>query len=1032
MEKESITELPKTYNPHAVEKRLYDWWEKQGYFAPETQFDRGWASREQRPFVISMPPSNITGELHIGHALVMAIEDMMIRWHRMRGEPTLWLPGNDHASIGTHNVIEQALDRRTADDLLREIGYPLPDDDRPLTRYDLGREWFVRLGWAWKERYGGAINHQLRRLGASCDWTRERFTMDEGLSHAVRTAFVQLYHKGLIYRGYYMVNWCPRCLTAVSDLEVIHQEEATHLWHVRYPLLPPPQSWGGPRGGNEWPGAPPFIPPSFGGERGGAEWGSGHWAEGATEWIEVATTRPETILGDTAVAVNPDDERYAKMVGRTAVLPAIGRHIPIIADQTVDPDFGTGAVKVTPAHDPTDYEIGKRHGLEMPDVLNDDATMSELAGPYAGQDRYQCRRSMVADLEKEGLLVRIEPHQHALGHCQRCDRVIEPRLSTQWFVKIKPLAEAAIDAVRDGRITIIPERFDKVYFHWMENIRDWCISRQLYWGHRIPVWYCDDCDQLTVTPVLSVSEGMEDPTECQACGSPNIRQDPDILDTWFSSALWPFSTLGWPDDTEDLRYFYPTTILETGYDILFFWVARMIMMGLECAGDIPFRYVYLHGMVRDERGQKMSRSKHNVIDPLEVIDEYGTDALRFTLLTGSTPGNDVNLSLTRVEANRNFANKMWNAARFVLSQMTNDLGEQGSGIRDQGPGTRDQGPGSPCSLSLVPNPSNTYCSLPDRWILSRHNRLIHNVTRLMEDWQFGEAGRQIYDFLWGEYCDWFIEMCKIRLYGENEEARQAAQQVLVHVLDRTLRLLHPFMPFVTEEIWQYLKGSGIRDKGQGETSPPFMSRGAEEQRSKGELTPAPQHPITSAQKGGTEGEQWPEALIVAPWPEAGPTDEAAEAVMALIMEMVRAIRNARAEYQVEPGRRIEAIIAAGEEYELLTDQRDILVSLARLDADKLHIARTLEAKPTQALALVVGGVEIYLPLAGMVDLARERQRLTAEVEEVAQAIARSEQLLANEDFLNKAPAQVVEREREKLADYRQRQAKLREQLRSLT
>jgi len=934
VEKGSITGLPKTYNPHAVEKRLYDWWEKQGHFAPETQFEKGLASREQKPFVISMPPSNITGELHIGHALVMAIEDLMIRWHRMRGEPTLWLPGNDHASIGTHNVIEQALDNRTADDLLREIGYLLPDDDRPLTRYDLGREWFVRLGWAWKERYGGVINRQLRRLGASCDWKRERFTMDEGLSRAVRTSFVQLYHKGLIYRGYYMVNWCSRCGTAVSDLEVIHQEETTHLWYVRYPLI-----------GNGWEGPQ-------------AEWGSGRWAKGATEWIEVATTRPETILGDTAVAVNPSDERYTEVVGHTAVLPAIGRRIPIIADSVVDPDFGTGAVKVTPAHDPTDYEMGTRHGLEMPDVMNDDATMSELAGLYAGQGTYECRRNIVADLEKEGLLVRIEDHQHALGHCQRCDQVIEPRLSTQWFVRIKPLAEAALAAVRDGRIKIIPERFTKVYYNWLENIHDWCISRQLYWGHRIPVWYCDDCDELTVT--------MEDPTSCQACGSTNIRQDPDILDTWFSSALWPFSTLGWPDDTEDLRYFYPTTILETGYDILFFWVARMIMMGLECAGDIPFHYVYLHGMVRDEHGQKMSRSKGNVVDPLEVMDEYGTDALRFTLLTGSTPGNDVNLSLTRMEANRNFANKIWNAARFVISVLA------------------AKRPGDQAFQPLDAETRRRYdaLTLPDRWILSRHNRLIADVTRLFEDYNFGEAGRQIYDFLWGEYCDWFIEMSKIRLYGEDDEAKDVAQQVLVYVLDRTVRLLHPFMPFVTEEIWQHLPHGG-------------------------------------------------EALIVAPWPEAGPMDEAAEAQMALIMEIVRAIRNARAKYKVEPGRRIEAIIAAGDEYELLSGQSDVLITAARLDADKLHIARTLEEKPTQALGLVVGGVEIYLPLAGMVDLAKERQRLAEEIEEVTKGIARSEKLLANEDFLAKAPAQVVERERDKLAGYRQRQAKLQERLQSL-
>jgi len=688
----------------------------------------------------------------------------------------------------------------------------------------------------------------------------------------------------------------------------------------------------------------------------GAEWGSGRWAEGATDWIEVATTRPETILGDTAVAVNPDDERYAGMVGRIAVLPAIGRRIPIIADSVVDPDFGTGAVKVTPAHDPTDYAIGKRHDLEMPDVMNDDATMSELAGPYAGQGIYECRRNLVADLEKEGLLVRIEDHQHALGHCQRCDRVIEPRLSTQWFVKIKSLADAAVDAVRDGRIRIIPERFNKVYFHWMENIRDWCISRQFYWGHRIPVWYCDDCDEFTVM--------MEDPTSCQACGSANIHQDTDILDTWFSSALWPFSTLGWPDDTEDLRYFYPTTILETGYDILFFWIARMIMMGLECTGDIPFHCVYLHGMVRDEHGQKMSRSKGTGVDPLEVMDEYGTDALRFTLLTGSTPGNDVNLSLTRVEANRNFANKMWNATRFVVSNL-----QPFDGAQDRPPIASIQYP--------IPN-----TQLPERWILSRHNRLIAEVTRLFEDYNFGEAGRQIYDFLWGEYCDWFIEMSKIRLYGDDEEAQDTARQVLVYILERTMRLLHPFMPFVTEEIWQHLPHEG-------------------------------------------------EALIVAPWPEAGPMDEAAETEMALIMEIVRAIRNARAEYKVEPGRRIGAIIVASEECELLSGQKDILITTARLDAEKLHIARTLETKPTQALALVVGGVEVYLPLAGMVDLAKEQQRLNAEVEEVTTGIAGSEKLLANEDFLAKAPAQVVERERNKLAGYRQRQAKLQERLRSL-
>ena len=918
MERESFTELPKTYNPQAVEKRLYDWWEKHGYFRPETQFEKGLASRDQRPFVISMPPPNVTGALHLGHAITASIEDLMIRYHRMLGEPTLWVPGEDHASIAAQWVLEKELAKEG------------------LTRHDLGREGFLERMWEWMRKYRHIIADQHRRLGASCDWTRERFTMDPDHCQAVREAFVRLYRKGLIYRGDYMINWCPRCTTALSDLEVIHQEETTHLWYVRYPLV-----------SDEWQGA-------------SDKWGSGRWAEGATEWIEVATTRPETILGDSAVAVHPDDQRYKHLVGRMAILPALGRPIPIIADAVVDPEFGTGAVKVTPAHDPTDYEIGQRHGLPTINVMTDTGKMNKEAGPYTGQDRYECRRNLVADLEKEGLLVKIEDYEHALGHCERCDTVIEPRISTQWFVKIKPLADAALAAVRDGRIRIIPERFTKVYYNWLENIRDWCISRQLWWGHRIPVWYCDDCGEMSVT----AEEVLE---TCQHCGGHNIHQDEDVLDTWFSSALWPFSTLGWPDDTEDLRYFYPTTVMETAYDILFFWVARMIMMGLEMTGQVPFRIVYLHGLIRDEHGRKMSKSLGNVIDPLVVMDEYGTDALRFTLLTGSTPGNDMKLSLQRVEGSRNFANKIWNAARFVLSQITDD----------QTLLTNDQ----------IPDQN---WPLPERWIISRHNRLVQDVTRLMDGWQFGEAGRQIYDFLWSEYCDWFIEISKIRLYGEDEAAKETTRQVLVHVLDRTLRLLHPFMPFVTEEIWQHLKAACQSSEG-----------------------------------------QWPEALIVAPWPKAGPTDDTAESQMALIIEMVRAIRNARAEYRVEPARRIEAIIAAGQEYELLADQRDILITLARLDADKLHIARTLEAKPTQALALVVGGVEIYLPLAGMVDLEKERQRLSAELERITQAIARSEGILANEEFLAKAPPQVVQRERDKLADYRQKQAKLQERLQSL-
>ncbi|MBC7251237.1 MAG: valine--tRNA ligase, partial [Anaerolineae bacterium] len=631
----SKIKMPKTYDPQKAEQPIYDWWERKGYFRPQIN---PW----KKPFSITMPPPNVTGALHLGHAITAAIEDLVTRYHRMKGDPTLWLPGSDHAGIATQNVVERELAKEG------------------LTRHDLGREKFIERVWQWKEIYHKRITDQHRRLGVSCDWERERFTLDEGLSRAVREAFVRLYKQGLIYRGTYLVNWCPRCTSAISDLEVVHEEKATKLWHVRYPL-----------------------------EGGG--------------FIEVATTRPETILGDAAVAVHPDDERYTALVGRTAILPVLERRIPIIADEAVDPEFGTGAVKVTPAHDPTDYEIGQRHDLPLINVLNEDGTMNEGAGPYQGQDRYECRKNLVADLEKAGLLVKIEDYQHSIGHCQRCNTVIEPYVSTQWFVKIKPLADAALEAVRDGRIRIIPERFTKVYYNWLENIRDWCISRQLWWGHRIPVWYCDDCGAQTCE--------VTDPTACAQCGSTNIRQDPDVLDTWFSSGLWPFSTLGWPEETEDFKYFYPTTMRETGYDILFFWVAREIMLGLAMTGQAPYSIVYLHGLIRNEQGLKISKSMPDAerYDPLNIIEKYGADALRFTLLTGSTPGNDTKLSLDRVEASRNFANKIWNAARFVVSNLD---------------GT------TPADLSTW-NPKEQ--NLLDRWILSRSNRLVENVTRLIED-----------------------------------------------------------------------------------------------------------------------------------------------------------------------------------------------------------------------------------------------------------------------------------------------------------
>ncbi len=899
-------EMPKTYDPGATEAALYAWWEAQGYFKPSVDPNTQPTDGRPRPFVISMPPPNVTGELHLGHAITAAVEDLMVRYHRMRGRPTLWVPGEDHAGIATQNVVEKQLAKEGK------------------TRQDLGREAFVARVWDWVQRYRHVIADQHRRLGASCDWSRERFTLDEGLSRAVRTAFVRLYHKGLIYRGTYLVNWCPRCESAISDLEVIHWEEPGHLWTVCYPLIN--DAWHGPTN----------------------PWGSGRWAEGATEFISVATTRPETILGDSAVAVHPDDERYQGLVGRTAILPALGRPISIVVDPAVDMHFGTGAVKVTPAHDPTDYEMGLRHNLEQIDVMTPTAHMNDRAGPYVGQDRFQARANLVADLEREGLLLRVEDHTHALGHCQRCDTIVEPRISTQWFVKIKPLAEPALQAVRDGFIQIVPERFNKVYFNWMENIRDWCISRQLWWGHRIPVWYCDDCGGQTST--------VDDPGACAHCGSTRLHQDEDVLDTWFSSGLWPFSTLGWPERTPDFEYFYPTTVLETGYDILFFWVARMIMFGLEMTGQAPFETVYLHGLIRDEKGQKMSKSRGNVIDPLVLIDQYGADALRFTLVTGSTPGNDMRLNIGRVEASRNFANKLWNAARFVRSNLSAD--------------------------ALPTLPPAASLALPDRWILSRHNRLIADVTRLIEDYQYGEAGRQLYDFLWGEYADWYIESAKSRLYGDDAGAQATTQAVLVHVLERTLRLLHPFMPFVTEAIWQALPHEG-------------------------------------------------EALIIAPWPEPGETDPQAEADMGLIMELVRGIRNARAEHNVEPGRRIPALFVAGEQTALLEGHRNLLVNLARLDAEQTQIAAALAERPQQAVTLVSGPVVCYLPLAGMVDLAAERERLQRELDDLAKQVARLEGLLANEGFVSKAPAEVVSRERARLAELRTSHAKLAERLAAL-
>lgn len=890
--------LPKTYDFKTTEQRLYKWWETSGFFKPEIDPAR-------KPFIISMPPPNVTGELHTGHAMFVALEDLMIRYHRMRGEPTLWVPGSDHAGIATQLQVEKML------------------HDQGNSREAVGRERFVELTWDWKHKYGGIIYNQLRRLGASCDWTRERFTLDDGLSRAVREAFVRLYEKGLIYRGTYLTNWSPGLRTAVSDLEVEYTEEEVTLYYFKYLLA---------------------------GRHG--------------EYIPVATARPETILADTAVAVHPDDDRYRHLIGETCLVPILNRPIPVIHDTYVDRDFGTGALKITPGHDPNDYEIGQRHGLPIINVLNKDASMSAEAGPYAGLDRFECRQRMWADMEAAGLTLKTERYTTTVPRSQRGGEIIEPLISTQWYVKIQPLAEPALEAVRDGRIRIVPERFIKVYYNWLDasSLRDWCISRQLWWGHRIPVWHCPDGHMTT---------GREDPTVCGTCGSPQLEQDPDVLDTWFSSGLWPFSTLGWPDETPDLAYFYPTSVMETGYDILFFWVARMIMFGLEFTGRPPFHTVYLHGLVRDGLGRKMSKTLGNVIDPLDVMDEYGTDALRFTLLTGSTPGNDMNLSLQRVEANRNFANKIWNAARFVIG-----------------------------SLANVParEPERIEWSLADRWIHARLDQTIADCNRLFENYQFGQAGSLAYDFIWGEYCDWYLETAKLQLAAQDSARAWATARTLVHVLDQALRLLHPFVPFVTEEIWQNLK--------------------------------------RAAQAHGTHlapGDGWPEALMLAEWPAAQAPDREAEEALArfaLVMDIVRAIRNTRAEYKVKPAQRIPATLVGGAHADLLQSQREVIAALAGLERGAFDIYASLAEKPHNAASQMVGAVECYLPLEGLVDVEAERARLGKELSALDRQIERSEGLLAG-DFAARAPAAVVERERAKLAGLRQSRTKLAERLAAL-
>lgn len=857
--------IPKVYDPASVEKKWYEFWEKNRYFHAEPEPGK-------KPFSIVIPPPNITGKLHMGHALDNTLQDILIRWHRMMGDNTLWMPGYDHAGLATQIKVEEVLKK-----------------EEGKTRFDLGREEFVKRVWAWKEEYGDRIINQLKCLGISCDWERKRFTMDEGCSRAVRETFVSLFEKGLIYKGTRITNWCVNCHTALSDIEVEHEDTPGHLWYVRYPVV-----------GEE------------------------------DTYLTIATTRPETIPGDTAVAVNPEDERYAKLIGKTLRLPVLNREIPVIADSYVDTKFGTGAVKITPSHDPNDYEMGLRHNLPEIVVIGKDGVMTEEAGPFAGLERYECRKQIVARLKEEGYLVKIEEHSHAVGHCQRCHNIVEPLVSTQWFVKMQPLVKAAVDCVTDGCTQFVPERFTKNYTGWMENIHDWCISRQIWWGHRIPVWYCDDCGEM--------SASRTDLEKCPKCGSTHIHQDEDALDTWFSSALWPFSTMGWPDNTELLKQFYPTSVLVTGYDIIFFWVARMLIMGMEFMKEIPFEKVFIHGLVRDSQGRKMSKSLGNGIDPLEVIEKYGADTLRFMLITGNTPGNDMRFYWERVEGTRNFANKIWNASRFALMNME----------------------GYDKDAELAPY------TLADKWILSRLQDTVKDVTGLLERFELGEAGRAIYDFIWSEVCDWYIEIAKPRLYNKEAAAERAtAQHVLATVLVSAMKLLHPYMPFITEEIYQCLPHEA-------------------------------------------------ESIMISKWPVADESlvDPEAERGMNAIMDSIKAIRNMRAEVNANPGKKIPAIMLVSEDLREVVAHNDSYIKLLG-GIDNLELRPLNGEKPENAMAAVVTGIEVYLPLAGLIDVEKETQRLSKELAAMEKDLQRAGGKLNNAGFLAKAPEDVIAKERAK-------------------
>ncbi len=857
------------YNPKEFEDRIYsEWLEKKSFSAS--------VNPDKKPYTIVLPPPNITGQLHMGHALDQTLQDILIRFKRLQGYEALWLPGTDHASIATEVRVLKSI-----------------EEAEGIKKEDLGREEFLNRAWKWRDDYGRIIVNQMQKLGSSCDWEKERFTMDEGCNDAVTEVFIKLYEKGLIYRGNRLINWCPDCKTTLSDAEVEHEEKPGHFWHIKYPV------------------------------------------KDSDIFLEIATTRPETMLADTGVAVNPNDERYKHLVGKSCILPLVGREIPIIADEYVDLEFGTGALKVTPAHDPNDFEIGQRHNLDQINILNPDATMNETTGKYAGMDRYECRKELVKDLEAGGFLASVKDHAHNVGTCYRCHTVIEPRVSDQWFVHMEPLAKPAIDVVQDDSLKIIPDRFTKVYLNWLENIRDWCISRQLWWGHRIPAYYCQSCPELIVA--------KEMPDVCPSCGGTHFKQDDDVLDTWFSSALWPFSTLGWPEKTPELDYFYPTNVLVTGYDIIFFWVIRMVFSGIEMTGKLPFDHVFLHGLVRDANGKKMSKSLGNGVDPLDIIDQYGADALRFMLATGNSPGNDLKFQIERVESSRNFANKLWNASRFVI------MGLEDSEIQLDG---------------------SEEFTLADKWILSRLSTVTDEITLALEKFELGLAANKIYEFTWNEYCDWYIELAKKRLYGDDEIAKATVKKVLVKVLKDILRLLHPFMPFITEEIWKFIPGDG-------------------------NLLVTDQWPAGAA--------QW--------------VDLEAEKQMEIIMDAIRNLRNVRAEMDVVPSRKAKCMVLASDRSvgELVVEQAEYLIALA--SCSEVVLAESAAGIPEDSVSAVIHGAELFLPLDDLIDYAKEIERLSKEKTKLEKEVSRVEQKLSNEGFVKKAPPHLIDEEKEKKQKY---------------